>query len=43
MTAHSGVFNETLIRTMSAQCKRPIIMPMSNPTSSAECTAKEGK
>jgi len=41
MTAHSGVFTEELVRTMSSQCDRPIIMPMSNPTSNAECTAEE--
>ena len=43
MTARSGVFSEELIRTMASQCENPIIMPMSNPTANAECTAAEGK
>jgi malate dehydrogenase (oxaloacetate-decarboxylating) len=43
MTAKSGVFTEELIRTMGQQCSSPIIMPMSNPTANAECTAAQGE
>ena len=42
MTAKAGVFTEELIRTMGQQCDSPIIMPMSNPTANAECTAAQG-
>lgn len=36
-----GVFSQELIEAMAQQCEKPIIMPMSNPTNLAECSAEQ--
>ena len=35
-TSRPGTFDEPLIRTMAAACPRPIVMPLSNPTTACE-------
>ena len=41
MTAVGGLFTEQLIKDMAKYCERPIVFPLSNPTSKAECSAKQ--
>jgi malate dehydrogenase (oxaloacetate-decarboxylating) len=37
----SGAFSETIVREMARKCERPIILPLSNPTSKSEAVPED--
>ncbi len=41
VSATPGTFNEAIVKKMTEMNERPLVFPISNPTSKAECTAEE--
>ncbi len=38
LSGQGGAFNETILKTMAANCERPVVLALSNPTSCCETT-----
>ncbi|MGK3908227.1 malic enzyme-like NAD(P)-binding protein, partial [Enterococcus faecium] len=41
VSGQTGLFTEEIIREMHKHCPRPIVMPLSNPTSRVEATPQD--
>jgi len=41
VSGQSGLFNESLIKIMAANCDRPIVLPLSNPSRQIEATPED--
>jgi malate dehydrogenase (oxaloacetate-decarboxylating) len=41
VTARPGLFSSEVLQAMAAYERRPVVMPLSNPTSKAECTPQD--
>jgi malic enzyme len=40
-TARAGTFTQEMLESMARGVERPVVLPLSNPTSKAECTAEQ--
>ena len=40
-SGQAGAFDEKIVRSLASYCQRPVIMPLSNPTSAAEATPSD--